>query len=318
MIRLPMIPVFAISRESEETWLGKLRGEQITYRTTFVLGFGIAGAVLFLGVLCAVLDIHLVHVAPILGMCALLSIGALTAHRLGLRIARDLATAFAILLFGMFLHPAIEHLSLRFGYSLVSTPLARADAAMGLNWLAYHNWVRSMAALREATLVTYNSFGIQMLLVPCLLAAVGATSRMLRFFAASAITLLAVDVIFMIWPADNAATFFRAGDPVPLSWSHDLVSYIVARTTSYDVTDNLVGLVSFPSFHTAGAVIGAWALRRTVLFWPVMILESLLLLGVPAWGGHYFVDILAGLIVAVIAIVLVEYQVVRKPSRLSA
>lgn len=225
MIRLPMIPVFAISRESEETWLGKLRGEQITYRTTFVLGFGIAGAVLFLGVLCAVLDIHLVHVAPILGMCALLSIGALTAHRLGLRIARDLATAFAILLFGMFLHPAIEHLSLRFGYSLVSAPLARADAAMGLNWLAYHNWVRSMAALREATLVTYNSFGIQMLLVPCLLAAVGATSRMLRFFAASAITLLAVDVIFMIWPADNAATFFRAGDPVPLSWSHDLVSY---------------------------------------------------------------------------------------------
>jgi membrane-associated phospholipid phosphatase len=177
---------------------------------------------------------------------------------------------------------------------------------LGLDWFAYHDWVRSAAALRWATLAAYNSFGWQLVLVPCFLAACGASGRLMNFFAAVAAILLAVDVIYLLWPADDAVAVLGASDPVPLSWSRDMVQSIAARTPTYDVTLNRSGIVSFPSFHTAGVLIMLWALRRTVLLWPALAVNALLLLGVPAWGGHYFVDMAGGAAVAILAIMLVE------------
>jgi hypothetical protein len=284
-----------------------LRAERQTRRAIAVLTIGSLGAVLMLVLFCAVLGVRPVNTAFVIARSGFFLAAAVLLHRFRLRIARDVAMTFGILLFGAFLHPAIEHLGLRFGYALISPALARTDAALGLDWFAYHDWVRSMTALRWASLAAYNSFGWQLVIVPCLLAAFGASPRLFNFFAAMAAVLLAVDLVFLLWPADNAVTFLGASDPVPLSWSRDMAHAIAARVPSYDVTLDRTGLISFPSFHTAGALIVLWSLRRTMLFWPAFALEALLLLGVPAWGAHFFVDMAGGATVAILAIMLVEW-----------
>jgi PAP2 superfamily len=65
----------------------------------------------------------------------------------------------------------------------------------------------------------------------------------------------------------------------------------------------LGGVLTFPSFHAISAVLYAWAL------WPVRWLRPLnifcngaMLVATPVGGGHYFIDVIAGIAVAVAAI----------------
>src|SRR5262249_14325691 len=59
------------------------------------------------------------------------------------------------------------------------------------------------------------------------------------------------------------------------------------------------GAVTFPSFHAAAAILYAWAL------WPLrwvrpfsLAVNGLMLVATPIGGGHYLVDVLAGVMVA--------------------
>ena len=65
------------------------------------------------------------------------------------------------------------------------------------------------------------------------------------------------------------------------------------------------GLVVFPSFHTSLAVLcacAAWPLR--ILRYPLLALNLLIILSAPAIGGHYFIDIIAGIILAALTVSL--------------
>jgi membrane-associated phospholipid phosphatase len=70
----------------------------------------------------------------------------------------------------------------------------------------------------------------------------------------------------------------------------------------------LSGIVSFPSFHVASAVIYMWAL------WPVrgigglaVALNLLMIAATPVIGAHYMIDVFGGIAVAVISILLAKY-----------
>ena len=66
----------------------------------------------------------------------------------------------------------------------------------------------------------------------------------------------------------------------------------------------LGGIVTFPSFHAASAVLYFWALWPVRWFRPLVVLANgLMLAATPINGGHYFIDLFAGVAVAVLAIV---------------
>ncbi|MBO0738164.1 MAG: phosphatase PAP2 family protein, partial [Alphaproteobacteria bacterium] len=67
--------------------------------------------------------------------------------------------------------------------------------------------------------------------------------------------------------------------------------------------DAIDGIISFPSLHAAVALIVPFTLRRNrVLFWPIAILDSVMLVSAVPSGNHYLSDVLGGLVVAVLAI----------------
>ena len=67
---------------------------------------------------------------------------------------------------------------------------------------------------------------------------------------------------------------------------------------------NLAGIVTFPSFHACSAVLYAWALWPVWWMRPVALLANgAMLASTPVDGGHYFIDLFAGIAVAVLAIV---------------
>jgi PAP2 superfamily. len=67
------------------------------------------------------------------------------------------------------------------------------------------------------------------------------------------------------------------------------------------------GLVVFPSFHAALALLLAWGasgLRR--LRWGFWIWSGAIVLVTPSEGGHYFVDVFAGVALAILVILAVR------------
>ena len=63
---------------------------------------------------------------------------------------------------------------------------------------------------------------------------------------------------------------------------------------------NLPGLVTFPSFHTAAGIVLTWAFWRTRAFPVVAAYAATMIAATPVFGGHYFVDLLAGACVAAV------------------
>ena len=65
----------------------------------------------------------------------------------------------------------------------------------------------------------------------------------------------------------------------------------------------LGGVLTFPSFHAIAAVLYCWAL------WPVRWLRPLnlfcngaMLVATPVGGGHYFIDVIAGVAIAMLSV----------------
>jgi membrane-associated phospholipid phosphatase len=68
----------------------------------------------------------------------------------------------------------------------------------------------------------------------------------------------------------------------------------------------LAGIVAFPSFHCASAILNAWAVWPVrSLRLPFMALNLLMIAATPVIGGHYLADLIGGALVAVLTIIVV-------------
>jgi PAP2 superfamily len=70
----------------------------------------------------------------------------------------------------------------------------------------------------------------------------------------------------------------------------------------------LAGIVSFPSFHTASAVLFAWALWPVRGFrWVAIVANLWMITATPVIGAHYIIDIVGGVVVAAASILLAKH-----------
>ena len=65
----------------------------------------------------------------------------------------------------------------------------------------------------------------------------------------------------------------------------------------------LKGIITFPAFHAASAILLTYPCRHCKpLFGAVRVINGLMLISIPTEGGHYLVDVIAGVLVAVLSI----------------
>ena len=62
--------------------------------------------------------------------------------------------------------------------------------------------------------------------------------------------------------------------------------------------NELPGLVTFPSFHTASGILLMFAFWRSRFFIPALVYSIIMIASTPIFGGHYFVDLISGTMVA--------------------
>ncbi len=179
--------------------------------------------------------------------------------------------------------------------------LAAADASVGLSAGALIDWTARHPLFDLVMRLAYSSVFPQIILVVVVL---GFTSDrrldifLIRFMLGGLLT----SAIFAFLPAQGTCVYFGLKTPehyVPVLTELDRLRRGVAFVSWRDAQ----GIVTFPSFHTIWAVLLTSAFRGRLLYWPIVILNSLVLLSCVTTGMHYFVDVLGGLIVTAIVIV---------------
>lgn len=185
---------------------------------------------------------------------------------------------------------------------LLDDAFAAFDHALGFDWLAYHRWFMQAPLRYVGMQMIYLALGPQLILLIVLLDAMEYAKRARELFVAFLASSMITVVLGALLPA--AGAFVHYGTPEAHTKLY-VQQYLALRDGSLRVIDlsRAQGLVWFPSFHAALAVLCAWAVRGIPrLFWPMAILDVLIVAVTPAGGGHYLADVLAGLALGALTI----------------
>jgi hypothetical protein len=197
--------------------------------------------------------------------------------------------------------------------SRIDAQLDAADRALGFDWY------RMMLAMADHPLINgwlfriYNLALPEIALVVITLACTGKVDKTYRFCIAVAAGALITIFLWALHPAFGAMSLYT----LPPDVVHKLVLSLTCEFgkaqvellrngPGYITLDGLHGsLIGFPSYHGALALILTWYARNLPrLFWPLLIVNAVVLLSTPVQGGHHLVDVIAAFPVAGLAIFL--------------
>jgi membrane-associated phospholipid phosphatase len=186
-----------------------------------------------------------------------------------------------------------------------------ADRALGLDWPALLGWMDAHAALHPTFAIIYSSLMPQTVAVVLALAMAGRLAWLRIFVLAFIISTIITIVIAALVPAEGVWGFHRLSaasypDIVPATRDMHLPVFHGLRDASFRqlMAMGAQGIITFPSLHAALALIITVALWPIpILRWVAIAINALMLVSIPVDGGHYFIDVLAGLAIASASIV---------------
>lgn len=245
-----------------------------------------------------------------LGVISLAALTYSTVRRVEPIGATCLATA-QLLVFCFFI-VLDNYLALELRRPLIDEFLAGLDHALGIDWMAYVVWLKSDRFFGKLAEYAYLSS------LPQIAAAIPLLGFTRRFSALDRLTLgvmIAATITVAAWIA------FPNFGALPLHYAKGLPDpgFDLAMSKDYALSllalhagplppirfGEVMGLIGCPSFHTVLALLTIHALWSVPWAGPIAAgLNALVLVAIPADGGHHFVDVAAGAVVAFLSIAL--------------
>lgn len=196
--------------------------------------------------------------------------------------------------------------------------LAALDRALGIDWAAYFDFFYRRPEWLAPLAVGYAMIGWPVFGVPVVLGFARQYRRLQQFTLAFALALAVTTAISALVPA--LGTYDALGikyDPAVFTsgaYVSSMKDMPLIRSGALRELDimQLVGIVTFPSFHACAAVLYLWAFWAVRWMRPLALASNgLMLLATPIGGAHYFIDIFAGIGVAVLAIAAAKWIAMR-------
>jgi membrane-associated phospholipid phosphatase len=122
--------------------------------------------------------------------------------------------------------------------------------------------------------------------------------------------------LFALLPAVGPWRYYHFLPTQSQTASCELPLLAMRLTGTYVLGSQEVGVVCFPSFHVAWAILflaALWGFRWLRI--PVVLVSGMVILSTMTTGWHYFVDVLGGIILAIISIVLAKGLTQRMETR---
>lgn len=202
----------------------------------------------------------------------------------------------------------LSYLVARAGRPLWDAQLAAADRALGFDWLATLRWLDRRPLPTAILHVAYGSLIPQIVVLVCALGFLRREAA-LRTVMLGAILTGGVSIVVsglmpaLSYPAllDVSGANFRHVNP----WGGTVhladVAALRGGTMARLDLAAMQGIITFPSYHAGLSAVTLWGFLATGRRWlavPGGILATLTIVATPVDGGHYLVDVLAGLAIA--------------------
>jgi hypothetical protein len=278
------------------------------------IGVGALGAVLAFSLVVTDFSIELTGLAIAVGYVGLYAgfahANALSPRRRDPQVMFVLGGTAQIVLITAVMTP-LTYVAASTNFSMKDASLLAIDRALGLDWAAYVGYVDAHPVLAAVMNCGYAMIRWPIFAIPIVLAAKGSYRRIEEFTFAFGLALLVTTLISALVPAIGVyqeigldPATLKHIDPGPyLDQLRDLPPTRAGTLRHLELL-NLGGIVTFPSFHAASAVLYAWALWPLRWSRPIVVLvNGIMLAATPLNGGHYFIDVIAGVAIAVSAIV---------------
>lgn len=199
----------------------------------------------------------------------------------------------------------LTYMCATFNFRLYDKEFDLMDKMLGFDWPSYYKFFKANNIVAATLVAAYHSMLLQLFFTVIYLAHIRKYERNYELFWATLISLVITSVMSGIFPAAGALYHYEIG----LNNAVHLRDFFALRSgsiSSFSLRD-LEGIVTFPSFHTAAAIMLIHAHRGIRSFRPVLFLNVLMLLSTPIFGGHYLVDMIGGGIVAFISVYAAAY-----------
>jgi len=205
---------------------------------------------------------------------------------------------------------SITYIATSANLPLVDANLLAWDRALGLDFRSYLNFINDRHWLIWVLAAGYRAIAWPLVAIVVLLPLAGQYRRVAGFICAFLLALVATTCISTLLPATGvygtiglvAADFPNVDPQSYYDGMHEIPALRDGSLRGLDVFQ-LGGVLTFPSFHAASAILYAWA------FWPIrwfmpanLLCNGAMILATPVGGGHYFVDVIAGIALAVACI----------------
>jgi PAP2 superfamily len=199
----------------------------------------------------------------------------------------------------------LSYLAATAGFPLQDALFDAWDRQLQLDWSWLMSFIAARPSLQFVLLLAYSSFAVQAVTTILALGVTGQLARLTTFVIAFIATTLITIGVSAVLPALGPWLFLdfhpaMANGFLPTS-STSWPVFIGLRDGTFHTIHGLrsEGIITFPSLHAALGLLFATALWRiTMVKWMAIVLNGLMLVATPAYGSHYFVDVLAGVMVA--------------------
>ncbi|MFB9267100.1 phosphatase PAP2 family protein [Bradyrhizobium erythrophlei] len=223
--------------------------------------------------------------------------------------------AIAQLLLIVVIMGPLTYVVLAINWPLQDQTFLAVDRAMGLDPETLIRFVNDHAWVMTSLETGYGFIKWFLLAIPIILAATLRLVRLQLFVAAFALALAVTLLISAFVPAVGTfyglnispADFPALSTKTYAAQLRDILA-VQSGVLRHLELFKLAGVVSFPSFHAASAVLYMWAL------WPVRgigivaaAMNTLTIVSTPVIGAHYMIDVIGGVALAVISIAVVKY-----------
>ncbi len=205
------------------------------------------------------------------------------------------------------------YLAIGVGMPMADDQLVAMDAKLPIDWRSFIAIVDAHGWIAHGLGYAYQSFALQLLGLPILLCVSGKPERGYRMVMAYAAICFLSSFISIWYPALGTYRMYGvAADSLHNINAHFgyffLEQFHAVRENSDFIfsLDHAAGILTFPSVHAAVAALCAWAAWEIrLLRYPMLVLNVGMAISAVSHANHYFVDIIAGIVLAVACIAVV-------------
>jgi hypothetical protein len=222
-------------------------------------------------------------------------------------IAEALSVTFLLVSLTSMVAPA-QYAAIALKRPLVDPWLAAADALLGVQVSALAAWTRAHQAISWILTLAYVTLPLQLILPVFVLGLMKKDRQALWEFCFHYHFCLIVTLVSLaVFPAVCAFNYF--GFASTFDEARFTAQFLGTRHGTFTVIrfDDLEGLISMPSFHTAAGLMVTWCCRR-YRRWLIALsaLNVLMIAATFMSGAHYFIDVVATLVLFAVSVLVYQ------------